>query len=82
MNELLVLLQWSTVQSTASGVADAVGDLCWILCGISGLVGALRIYNKWQLHGRHHFHVDAEIIGWFGAAIFFVIARAFIDLLF
>ena len=83
MSELLILLQsWSPVQSTVSGVAEAVGNLCWILCGVSGLTGALRIYNKWQLHGRHHFHIDAEIVGWFGAAIFFVIAHAFINLLF
>ena len=83
MSELFILLQsWSPVISTASDVAAAVGNLCWILCGITGLIGALRIYNKWQLNGRHHFHVDAEIAGWFGAAIFFVIARAFIDMIF
>jgi uncharacterized membrane protein YeaQ/YmgE (transglycosylase-associated protein family) len=83
MRELLMLLQsWSPVISTASDVNNSVGNLCWILCGITGLVGALRIYNKWQLHGKHHFHVDAEIAGWFGAAIFFVIARAFIALIF
>jgi hypothetical protein len=82
MTMLFILLQWDAVQSTTTDVASAVGNLCWILCGATGLVGALRIYNKWQLSGRHHFHIDAEIVGWFGAAIFFVIARAFIDLIF
>lgn len=49
------------------------------LAGIFGFVGALRIYNHWQLHGRH-LHIDKEIAGWIGASIFFLCCDEFISM--
>jgi hypothetical protein len=83
MNALLLLLGgWSDVQRTAQHISMVVDDLCFSLCAVFGLIGGLRIYNKWQLHGRHHFHIDAEIAGWFGASLFFLAANVFIDYVF
>ncbi len=77
-NLLLILLQsWAAVESTASKVAWSVSTLCWTLCAVFGLIGAIRIYNKWQM-GAHCFRADAEIAGWMGASLFFLAARTFI----
>lgn len=79
MNSLLFFLlqSWGAVENTAIKVAWSVGTLCWVLCALFGLIGAIRIYNKWQL-GAHCFRVDAEIAGWMGASLFFLAARTFI----
>lgn len=73
---------WSDIQGTADQVSMVVSDLCYTLCAVFGLIGGLRIYNKWQLHGKHHFNVDAEIAGWFGASLFFLAANVFIRQIF
>jgi hypothetical protein len=52
--------------------------LCFALSGVFGLVGALRIYSLWNIHGKHHIQIDAQIIGWVSAAIFFICAGFFI----
>ena len=49
------------------------------VAAISGLVGAIRIYNLWQINGRHHIHIDSEIARWLGASIFFFIATTLVD---
>ncbi len=79
MFKIILLDGWGDIESTASHINATIDHLCYILCGVFALVGSLRIYNKWQLGGRHHFHIDAEIAGWFGASLFFLAARSVID---
>ena len=52
-----------------------VMDASLMLAAILGICGALRIYHNWQL-GKHHFHVDYEIVAWFSAALFLVLMGA------
>ena len=54
--------------------------LCYAIAGILGLVSGLRIYNLWNVNGRHHVHIDAQVISWAAAAIFLVVATAFINM--
>ncbi len=44
--------------------------------GIVGIVGAVRIYNKWT-NGDHD--INKELVSWGGAALFLVIAPQFIN---
>ena len=54
--------------------------LCYAIASVLGLVSALRIYNLWNVNGRHHVHIDAQVISWGAAAIFLVVATAFINM--
>ena len=73
-----VFLQFDTIADQAVDTYYALQLILQSLAGIFGFVGALRIYNKWQLHGSH-LHIDKEIAGWLGASIFFLIIDAFIS---
>lgn len=53
--------------------------LCFAIASIIGLVAAIRVYNIWNINGRHHVHIDAQVIGWAAAAIFLIIATAFVN---
>ncbi|AYD49041.1 MAG TPA: DUF4134 family protein [Arachidicoccus soli] len=53
--------------------------LCYATASILGLVAALRVYNLWNINGRRHIHIDAQVIAWIGAAMFLIIATAFVD---
>jgi uncharacterized membrane protein YeaQ/YmgE (transglycosylase-associated protein family) len=77
------LLQFSGItQQLRSDVFHPMVELCWVLSAVFGAVGALKIYNKWQLDSRMHVEVTAEIAAWIGAAVFFLVARLFIKLAF
>ncbi len=78
-----ILLQFSGIsQQLRSGVFHPMVDLCWVLAAVFGSIGALKIYNKWQLQSRMQVEITAEIAAWIGAALFFLIARVFIKLAF
>ncbi len=78
-----MLLQFSGIsQQLRSGVFHPMVDLCWVLAAVFGSIGALKIYNKWQLQSRMQVEITAEIAAWIGAALFFLIARVFIKLAF
>ena len=53
--------------------------LCYAIAAMLGLIAGLRIYNLWNVDGRHHVHIDAQVISWGTAAIFLVVATAFIN---
>ena len=77
------LLQFSGLtQQLRSDVFHPMVELCWVLCAVFGSIGALKIYNRWQLHSRMQVEITAEIAGWIGAALFFLIARVFIKIAF
>jgi len=46
---------------------------------VLGLIAGLRVYNLWNVNGRHHVHIDSQVISWGAAAIFLVVATAFIN---
>jgi len=53
--------------------------LCYAIAATLGLIAGLRVYNLWNVDGRHHVHIDAQVISWGTAAIFLVVATAFIN---
>ena len=54
-------------------------DCSLVLTGIFGIAGAVRIYHNWQMG---HPHIDQAVAGWFFAALFMVLAGAFLQALF
>jgi Domain of unknown function (DUF4134) len=67
-----------SIRQEAFEVYYSLRMLCFALSAVFGLVGALRIYSLWNIHGKHHIQIDAQVIGWIGAAIFFECANLFI----
>ncbi|WP_345947685.1 DUF4134 family protein [Mucilaginibacter sp. PAMB04274] len=57
----------------------SVFDLSLVIAGILGITGAVKIYHNWQM-GKHH--IESDVSGWFFAALFMVLAGAFIRALF
>jgi len=51
-------------------------DFALVLSGIFGIAGALRIYHNWQMG---HPRIDQQVAAWFFAALFMVIAGAFLQ---
>lgn len=51
-------------------------DCSLVIAAIFGILGALRIYHNWQLG---HPHIDQAVAGWFFAALFMVLAGAFLQ---
>jgi len=78
----ILLNEWSNIFHQANSAVEAVNVLCWILAAIFGLMGSLKVYNKWQLNAHHHFPIDAEIAIWFMGALFFIIAHFAVGILF
>ena len=54
-------------------------DFALVLAGIFGIVGALRIYHNWQMG---HPRIDQQVAAWFFAALFMVLAGAFLQAVF
>jgi len=54
-------------------------DCSLVLAAILGITGAVRIYHNWQMGKRE---ITADVAAWFFAAIFMVLAGAFLRALF
>jgi hypothetical protein len=57
----------------------SVFDLSLVLATLLGLNGAAKIYHNWQM-GKDR--IDADVAAWFFAALFMVLAGAFLRALF
>jgi len=54
-------------------------DCSFVVAGIFGILGAVRIYHNWQMG---HPRIDQAVAGWFFAAIFMILAGGFLQALF
>lgn len=54
-------------------------DCSLVLAGLFGIIGALRIYHNWQMG---YPRIDQQVAAWFFAALFMVLAGAFLQALF
>ncbi len=54
-------------------------DLSLVTSAIFGIFGAVRIYHNWQMG---HPRIDQAVAAWFFAALFMVLAGAFLRALF
>jgi hypothetical protein len=66
-------------QQSLSSSFFSAWDCSLVLAGIFGIFGALRIYSNWQM-GRPR--VTEEVGAWFLAALFMVLAGAFLQAVF
>jgi len=65
--------------NTISGYMANLKLLIYAIGGIVGLVGGVRIYNKW-VNGDQD--INKEIVGWGGAAVFIITVPSFLDAFF
>jgi uncharacterized membrane protein YidH (DUF202 family) len=54
-------------------------DCSLVLAAILGIIGAVRIYHNWQM-GKQE--ITADVAAWFYAAIFMILAGAFLRAIF
>lgn len=69
----------SQAETQMSGTFSAVSHLMLIIGGIVGVVGAIRIYIKWNNGDQD---VTKSIIAWAGAALFLVISSIVLSSIF
>ena len=62
-----------------SGYMTELKTLIYAIGGIVGVVGGVRIYNKW-VNGDQD--INKEIVGWGGAAVFLLLVPTFIEAIF
>jgi hypothetical protein len=67
------------VSGAMQGYYNGFSDLSFVLGGIVGLLGGLRVFANWQA-GRHH--IDAQVTGWFFSCLFLLLAGVFLRGLF
>lgn len=53
--------------------------LIWMIGAIVGLIGGLRIYNKWTNGDQD---INKEILGWGGACLFLILVPVFVGAFF
>lgn len=83
MAAMLLLIRWRTKAQTADGnnginqanttvrsYFDAGTNLMYAVGAILGLIGAIKVYQKWN-HGDHD--TGKVAAAWFGSCIFLVI---------
>ena len=66
-------------QSDLSSTFFSAFSCSLVIAGLFGLTGAVKIYHNWQM-GKER--IDSDIAAWFFAAIFMVLAGAFLRALF
>ena len=66
-------------QQSLSSSFFSAWDCSLVLAGLFGIFGALRIYSNWQM-GRPR--ITEEVAAWFLAALFMVLAGAFLQAVF
>lgn len=72
------------ISSDLAYAGTAAKGLTLILAGVTGLISALKIYNKWQM-GEIENHngqsVTSEILHWGGSCAFFLIGRLVLEII-
>lgn len=69
----------NTATSTIAQYAGPVGQLIQAVGAVVGIIGGIRIYNKWNNGDQD---VNKELIGWGGACIFLILVPTFITAFF
>ena len=82
LQEIEVLLNVLVVRTASveiGSVVDSVAQLMLYVGGVVGVVGAIRIYIKWNNGDQD---VTKAIVGWGGACLFLVLSGGVIKLVF
>lgn len=68
-----------TLTTDLEAYMDPITTVVYIVAGLIGLVGALRVYIAWQ-QGKDN--VMSSATGWFGACLFILIANTVLRAMF
>ena len=66
-------------QQDLSATFFSAFDCSLVIAGLLGINGAVKIYHNWQM-GKDR--IDSDVAAWFFAALFMVLAGAFLQALF
>jgi hypothetical protein len=72
----------SALSNAATDISNYMGSLKTLIYAIGaivGVVGGLRIYNKWSNGDQD---INKEVVGWGGACIFLLLVPTFISAIF
>ncbi|WP_158829066.1 DUF4134 domain-containing protein [Mucilaginibacter lacusdianchii] len=61
----------NTATSTLKTYVDPVSNITLVIGGIVGIVGAIRVYSKWNSGDQD---INKELMGWGGSCVFLVVS--------
>lgn len=69
----------NTATSTLQTYVDPVTNISLVIGGIVGIVGAIRVYSKWNSGDND---INKELMGWGGSCVFLVVSALVIKAFF
>jgi hypothetical protein len=69
----------NTATSTLKTYVDPVTNIALVIGGIIGLIGAIRVYSKWNSGDQD---INKELMGWGGSCVFLVVSALIIKAFF
>lgn len=69
----------TSAATTIKGYWPAITTLSKAIGGVVGVIGGIRIYNKWSNGDQD---INKELLGWGGACLFLILAPTFISAFF
>jgi hypothetical protein len=69
----------NTATATLKTYVDPVTNIALVIGGIVGIVGAIRVYSKWNA-GDHD--INKELMGWGGSCVFLVVSALIVKAFF
>lgn len=69
----------NTATTTLKTYVDPVTNITLVIGGIVGIVGAIRVYSKWNSGDQD---INKEIMGWGGSCVFLVVSALIIKAFF
>jgi len=69
----------NTATSTLQNYVDPVTNIALVIGGIVGIVGAIRVYSKWNSGDQD---INKELMGWGGSCVFLVVSAVIIKAFF
>lgn len=68
-----------TASTTIKSYMPTIATLAKSIGGIVGIIGGIRIYNKWSNGDQD---INKELLGWGGACLFLILVPSFITAFF
>jgi Na+/H+ antiporter NhaA len=69
----------NTATSTLQTYVDPVSNIALVIGGIVGIVGAIRVYSKWNSGDQD---INKELMGWGGSCVFLLVSALVIKAFF
>jgi len=69
----------NTATSSLKTYVDPVTNIALVIGGIVGIVGAIRVYSKWNSGDQD---INKELMGWGGSCVFLVVSAVIIKAFF